>query len=77
MCELLGMSASVPTDIRFSFSALSQRGGATGPHKDGWGICFYEQKGCRSIQTPLTINLSDTTFRYFKPLDEDHRQGLV
>ena len=52
MCELLAMSANVPTDIRFSFSALSQRGGVTGKHTDGWGISFYEGKGCRTIQDP-------------------------
>lgn len=33
MCELLGMSANVPTDICLSFTGLIQRG--TGPHKDG------------------------------------------
>ncbi|MCK3283042.1 class II glutamine amidotransferase, partial [Escherichia coli] len=27
MCELLGMSANVPTDICFSFTGLVQRGG--------------------------------------------------
>lgn len=37
MCELLGMSANVPTDISFSLSGLIPRGGQTGPHKDGWG----------------------------------------
>ncbi len=51
MCELLGMSANVPTDICFSFTGLVQRGvvqrgggtglvqrgGGTGPHKDGGG----------------------------------------
>ncbi len=37
MCELLGMSANVPTDICFSFTGLVQRGGGTGPHKDGSG----------------------------------------
>ena len=42
MCELLGMSANIPTDIRFSFSGLMQRGGRTGPHSDGWGIAFYD-----------------------------------
>ena len=49
MCELLGMSANVPTDICFSFTGLMQRGGKTGPHRDGWGITFYEGKGCRSF----------------------------
>jgi glutamine amidotransferase len=52
MCELLGMSANVPTDICFSFSGLMQRGGTTGPHKDGWGIVFYDGKGYREFRDP-------------------------
>ncbi|MGB1238535.1 MAG: class II glutamine amidotransferase [Pseudomonadales bacterium] len=52
MCELLGMSANVPTDICFSFSGLMQRGGGTGPHRDGWGIGFYEGKGLRTFHDP-------------------------
>jgi len=50
MCELLGMSANVPTDICFSFSGLMRRGGVTGPHKDGWGIVFYNGKGSREFR---------------------------
>ncbi|KAI3477756.1 hypothetical protein L1887_60403 [Cichorium endivia] len=46
------MSANVPTDICFSFTGLVQRGGGTGPHKDGWGITFYEGKGCRTFKDP-------------------------
>ena len=53
MCELLGMSANVPTDICFSFTGLMQRGGKTGPHRDGWGITFYEGKGCRTFKDPM------------------------
>ncbi|WP_271270943.1 class II glutamine amidotransferase [Aliamphritea hakodatensis] len=52
MCELLGMSANVPTDICFSFTGLMQRGGETGPHRDGWGIAFYEGKGLRDFHDP-------------------------
>ncbi len=52
MCELLGMSANVPTDICFSLTGLIQRGGKTGPHKDGWGITFYEGKGIRVFRDP-------------------------
>ncbi len=52
MCELLGMSANVPTDICFSFTGLMQRGGGTGPHKDGWGIAFYEGRGLRIFHDP-------------------------
>ncbi|TWI53737.1 glutamine amidotransferase [Pseudomonas duriflava] len=45
MCELLGMSANVPTDITFSLTGLMQRGGRTGPHRDGWGVALYEGRG--------------------------------
>jgi predicted glutamine amidotransferase len=59
MCELLGMSANVPTDIRFSFAGLAQRGGKTGPHRDGWGISFYEKRGCRSASSPIAKLVRD------------------
>ena len=59
MCELLGMSANVPTDIRFSFAGLARRGGGTGPHRDGWGIAFYEGRGARSFHDPLPSADSD------------------
>ena len=58
MCELLGMSANVPTDICFSFTGLMQRGGKTGPHSDGWGITFYEGKGCRTFKDPMPSSQS-------------------
>lgn len=50
MCELLGMSANVPTDLCFSFTGLLKRGGGTGPHRDGWGVVFYEGKGIRAFR---------------------------
>lgn len=53
MCELLGMSANVPTDICFSFKGLMERGGRTGPHKDGWGVSFYEDKGVCTFKDAL------------------------
>jgi len=53
MCELLAMSANVPTDICFSFTGLLHRGGATGPHRDGWGLVFYEADGVREFKDPL------------------------
>ena len=59
MCELLGMSANVPTDIRFSFAGLARRGGDTGPHRDGWGITFYQDRGCRSFHDPEPSARSD------------------
>lgn len=59
MCELLGMSANVPTDIVFSFTGLIQRGGRTGPHRDGWGIAFYEGRGLRLFQDPQASSESE------------------
>jgi len=67
MCELLGMSANVPTDICFSFRGLVQRGGRTGPHKDGWGISIYEGRGCRSFHDPrpsVASEIADLIQRY-------------
>jgi glutamine amidotransferase len=52
MCQLLGMNCNVPTDICFSFEGFCERGGATDEHRDGWGIAFFEDKGCRSFLDP-------------------------
>lgn len=45
MCQLLGMNCNTPTDITFSFSGFSQRGGLTDHHADGWGVAFFEGQG--------------------------------
>lgn len=47
MCQLLGMNCNVPTDICFSFEGFHRRGGLTDHHRDGWGIAFFEGRGCR------------------------------
>ncbi|HET9843812.1 MAG TPA: class II glutamine amidotransferase [Gammaproteobacteria bacterium] len=59
MCELMGMSANIPTDICFSFTGLMERGGRTGPHKDGWGVAFYEGRGCRTFHDPFPSSHSE------------------
>ena len=60
MCQLLGMNCNVPTDICFSFKGFRRRGGETDEHSDGWGIGFFEDKGCRmfldylpSVDSPI------------------------
>jgi glutamine amidotransferase len=45
MCELLALSANTPTDLRFSFHGLTRRGGATGDHRDGWGLASFDADG--------------------------------
>lgn len=47
MCQLLGMNCNTPTDIVFSFEGFHRRGGLTDHHADGWGIAFFEDRGCR------------------------------
>jgi len=47
MCQMLGMNCNTPTDIVFSFEGFHRRGGLTDHHADGWGIAFFEGKGCR------------------------------
>jgi len=59
MCELLGLCANTPADIRFSFSGLRQRGGKTGVHKDGWGICLYKGRSSRSFHDPKSSTSSE------------------
>jgi glutamine amidotransferase len=44
MCQLLGMNASTPTDVMFSFTGLAHR---AEEHKDGFGIAFFEDRGLR------------------------------
>lgn len=52
MCELLGMSANTPTDLRFSFAGFRERGGNTNHHKDGWGAAFYKGKTAQVFLDP-------------------------
>jgi predicted glutamine amidotransferase len=52
VCELLGMECNTPTDIVFSFSGFSVRGGKTGPHTDGFGLAFYEGRAARVFLDP-------------------------
>ncbi|HGL6549509.1 TPA: class II glutamine amidotransferase [Klebsiella aerogenes] len=50
MCELLGMSANVPTDICFSFSGLVQRGAAPGRIKTAGVLPFTKGKGVAHLK---------------------------
>ncbi len=54
------MNCNTPTDICFSFEGFRSRGGLTDVHRDGWGIAFFEGRGCRvfidaqpSIHSPV------------------------
>ena len=58
MCQLLGMNCNVPTDICFSFRGFSARGGGTDEHADGFGIAFFEGRGCRVFLDPQAARSS-------------------
>lgn len=55
MCELLGMNANMPTDILLSLKALALRGGGGSPHRDGWGIAFYDDADVHIFRDPACI----------------------
>ena len=42
LCELFAMSSRYPTTVGFSLETLARRGGREGPHKDGWGVAYFE-----------------------------------
>jgi predicted glutamine amidotransferase len=43
VCELFAMSSRFPTEVGFSLETLARRGGHDGPHKDGWGVAYFEE----------------------------------
>jgi predicted glutamine amidotransferase len=52
VCELLAMSSRVPATISLSLERLARRGGADGPHRDGWGVAFYEGPDLFVVREP-------------------------
>jgi predicted glutamine amidotransferase len=52
VCELFAMSSRLPANVTFSLRSFGPRGGVAGPHKDGWGIAFKEQRDFRLIKEP-------------------------
>ncbi|RPJ01459.1 MAG: class II glutamine amidotransferase [Chloroflexi bacterium] len=50
MCELLGMSSNVPATLNLSLSKLAEHGGFSGPHRDGWGVAYYEGPDVRLLK---------------------------
>ena len=50
MCELLGLSSNLPATITLSLMKLAEHGGFTGPHRDGWGVGYYEGADVRLLK---------------------------
>jgi glutamine amidotransferase len=52
MCELFGISSRQPTTVQISLAEFARRGGATGPHIDGWGVGFYRDGDFLLVREP-------------------------
>lgn len=50
MCELFAMSTKYPSTIQLSLEEFSRHGGLSGPHKDGWGVAWYDERDVRLIK---------------------------
>ena len=48
MCELFSMSSRVASTVSLSMEEFSSHGGLNGPHKDGWGIAWYDDGSIRA-----------------------------
>ena len=44
------MSARHATTVNMSLEEFSRHGGLSGPHKDGWGIAWYEDRDIRLVK---------------------------
>jgi predicted glutamine amidotransferase len=56
MCELLAMSARFPTHLQLSMEELARHGGATGPHRDGWGIGYVQDGDAWVLREPAAAS---------------------
>ncbi|MGB5720206.1 MAG: class II glutamine amidotransferase [Woeseiaceae bacterium] len=52
MCELFAMSSRYPTTVGFSLETLARRGGLEGPHRDGWGVAYFEDRDVFLLREP-------------------------
>jgi glutamine amidotransferase len=59
MCELLAMSARFPTNLHRSLAELARHGGDTGPHRDGWGIGFVQERDAFVLREPTAASTSE------------------
>lgn len=58
MCELFAMSSRNKVDVSFSLGVLAEHGGKRAPHKDGWGIAYYEDNDVRVIRDTTSASTS-------------------
>ncbi len=63
MCELFAMSSRAPTTVSFSLAEFARHGGGDGPHKDGWGIAYFDAPDVQLFKETDAAN--DSAFARF------------
>ncbi len=53
------MGARHPTTIQLSLPTLAQRGGAVGPHRDGWGVAYVMGHDALVLKEPAPASSSN------------------
>lgn len=74
MCELFAMSSREPATVSISLDEFARHGGLTGPHKDGWGVAFYDGPDVRVVREPGPAFESGSV-QFIK--DQSYRSTLV
>jgi glutamine amidotransferase len=59
MCELLGLSSSLPARLTLSLARLAKHGGPPTSNRDGWGVGWYEGGDIRLIKDAGPADTSD------------------
>jgi len=59
MCELFAMSSRHPATVTFSLEEFARHGGRSGPHKDGWGIAYRQERDAWVIKETLPASSSN------------------
>ncbi len=59
MCELFAMSSSHPVNVKIALNEFALHGGISGPHKDGWGIAYYDEGDITLIREANSAGNSD------------------
>lgn len=59
MCELFAVSSRLPTTVGFTLERLARHGGIEGPHRDGWGVAFYDERDVFLLREPRAASESE------------------
>lgn len=59
MCELFAMSSRFPTTVDFSLERLARHGGLDGPHRDGWGVAYFDDHDVFLLREPRSASESE------------------